>query len=204
MCSQFQQPSAIWIDVNRGKFVNLLWKMASFGHFRWRDYYGRMGSGIVPVIVNWLSWKVTYRISLMLRLIAFEFSYDEFVAIDFDWLGRWRVSWPADLWNQLGVVSATVNLNLVYLLSLFASAIWRCQIRTVSPEVSRPMSGRLASGIRKTLSVTVNLNSINISRHFAYAISASKSVWYLAFRLRVVMRRKVVIHEIPYAIRIWN
>jgi len=42
---------------------------------------------IVPVIVNWLNCKVTYRISLMLRLIAFEFSYES-VEIDFD--GRAR------------------------------------------------------------------------------------------------------------------
>jgi hypothetical protein len=42
--------------------------------------------------------------------------------------------------------------------------------------VSRRVSGRLASGIRKTFSVTVNLNLIDISRHFAYAISAPKSV----------------------------
>jgi len=43
-----------------------------------------MGSRIVPFIVNWLNWIVTYRISLMKRLIAFKFSYDEFIAIDFD------------------------------------------------------------------------------------------------------------------------
>jgi len=43
-----------------------------------------MGFGIVPVIVNWLNWKVTYHVSLMPQLVAFEFSYDEFVAIDFD------------------------------------------------------------------------------------------------------------------------
>jgi len=54
------------------------------------------------------------------------------------------------------------------------------------------------------ISVTVNLNSIIISRHFADAISALKSVWYLARRLHVVTRPKVVIHEIPYAKRIRN
>jgi len=43
-----------------------------------------MGSGIVPVIVNWLNWNVTYQISLMPQLVAFEFSYDEFVEMDFD------------------------------------------------------------------------------------------------------------------------
>jgi len=42
-----------------------------------------MGSGIVPVIVNWLNWKVTYQTSLRPQLVAFEFSYDEFVAIEF-------------------------------------------------------------------------------------------------------------------------
>jgi len=43
--------------------------------------------------------------------------------------------------------------------------------------------GRLASGIRMKSSVTVNFNSIDISRHFTDAISAHKSVWYLARRL---------------------
>jgi hypothetical protein len=43
-----------------------------------------MGTGIVPVIVNSLNWKVTYQMSLMGRLVAFEFSYDEVVANDFD------------------------------------------------------------------------------------------------------------------------
>jgi hypothetical protein len=52
-------------------------------HCRWCDSKGHMGSGIVPVIVNWLNWKVTNRISLMPRFVAFEFSYDEFIAFDF-------------------------------------------------------------------------------------------------------------------------
>jgi len=43
-----------------------------------------LGSGIVPVIVNTLNWNVNYQKSLMPGLIAFEFSYDEFAAIDFD------------------------------------------------------------------------------------------------------------------------
>jgi len=50
------------------------------------------------------------------------------------------------------------------------------------------------------VSVTVNLNSIHISRHFADAISALQSVGYSARSLHVVTRWKVVIHEIPYAI----
>jgi len=41
------------------------------------------GSGILPVIVNLFNWKVTYQISLMTRLIAFEFSYAS-VEMDFD------------------------------------------------------------------------------------------------------------------------
>ena len=49
------------------------------------------------------------------------------------------------------------------------------------------------------VSVTVNLNSINISRHFADGISALKSVRYPTRSLLVVTRRKVVIPEIPYA-----
>ena len=69
----------------------------------------------------------------MPRLLAFEFSYDESVEMDFDWLGRWRVFWPAGLWNQLGIVSATVNLNWVYSLSLAASANCRCEFGTISP-----------------------------------------------------------------------
>jgi len=89
-------------------------------HCRWRDSYGHMGSGMVPVIVNWLNWKVTYQILLMPRFIAFEFSYD-FLAIDFDWLGCWRVSLLIGLWNQLGIVSAMINLNWVYIWSLIAS-----------------------------------------------------------------------------------
>jgi len=49
------------------------------------------------------------------------------------------------------------------------------------------------------VSVTVNLNKLNISRHFADAISAPKSVGYPTHCLRVVTCRKVVIHDIPYA-----
>jgi len=67
----------------------------------------------------------------MLQLMTFEFLYDELVEMDFDWLGRWRVSWPVGLWNQLAIVS-TISLNWVYLSSLFASAICRGQFRTIS------------------------------------------------------------------------
>jgi hypothetical protein len=69
----------------------------------------------------------------MWQLVAFEFSYNEFIAIDFGRLGRRRVSWPAGLWNQLEIVSATVNLNWVYSPSLVASAICRCEFGTISP-----------------------------------------------------------------------
>jgi len=92
---------------------------------------GRMGSGIVPEIVNWLNWKVTYQISLMPWLKAFEFLYES-VEMDFVWIGLGRGSRPVGLWNQIGLVSATVNLNWVYFPSLVASAICRCQIRTIS------------------------------------------------------------------------
>ena len=67
----------------------------------------------------------------MPRLIAFVFSYDEFIAIDFDGLGRCRVSWLVGLWNQLAIDS-TINLDCVYLSSLVASAIRRSQVRTIS------------------------------------------------------------------------
>jgi len=113
----------------------------------WHDSVDGIDSGIVPVMVNPLNWMITYRIWLMEWLIAFEFS-SECVEMDFDWLVHRHVSSLVGLWNQLRIISATVNINLVYIPSLFASAICHCQFWTISSSlVSWHVSGRLASGI---------------------------------------------------------
>jgi hypothetical protein len=171
-------------------------------HYRWGDSYGCMGSGIVPVIVNWLNWKVTYRILLVQQLVAFVFWYDAFIAIDFDWLGRWHVSWP------VGLESTRNCLCYCYpLLGVLIKHLCFCN-GSLSNADDFSFSG-VAIRLRpiglwnphEIVSVTVNLNSIDISRHLADAISAPKSVWYIT---RIVTRRKGVIHEIPYAKHIWN
>jgi len=165
-----------------------------------------MCSRIVPAMVNGLNWKVTYRISLMPQLIAFEFWYDDFVAIDFVWLGRWRVSWLVGIWNQLGIVSATVNLNWADISCLFC--ICDSWISSAYDFSSIAVATRLcAIGLcnpHEIISATVNLNSIVLSRNFAFAISAPKSVWYFARRLRGMKCRKRVIHVIQYAKPIWH
>jgi hypothetical protein len=128
-------------------------------HGRWRDTLWRVGYGIVPVIVNWLNWKEIYRVAVMLRLIDFECSYESF-EIDFDWLGRWRVSWQVGLCYQLGLsvllltsIGWTINTSCV-------SAIRRSQVRMISHSyVSRRVSGQLASRIR-TKSSLLPLTSV--------------------------------------------
>jgi hypothetical protein len=53
-----------------------------------------------------------------------------------NWLRpTWSLTRPLADWllNQLGIVSATVNINLVYFPSLVASATCPCQFRTISP-----------------------------------------------------------------------
>jgi hypothetical protein len=54
----------------------------------------------------------------------------------------------------------------------------------------------------KILSATVNLNSIDISRHFADLISALKCGWYRTCQLCVLTYRKGVIHDIQLVKRI--
>jgi len=172
-------------------------------HCRWRDSYGRIGSRIVPVIVNWLNWKVTYWISLMSWLVAFEF-FNASIEMDFDWIGRWCVSRLVGHWNQLGIVCATVDLDWVdnsglfcfcnsYISSSYDVSIVGITMRLWPIGLWNP---------HKIVSVTVNLNSIDISRHFADTISALKTVLYLVGNLRVVACRKGVIHAIQYAKRI--
>jgi hypothetical protein len=156
-------------------------KEGSLRHCRWRDFRRPMGSGIVPVIVNWLNWKLTYRIWLMLQLIAFQFSYDEFIANDFDWLRRWRVSLLIGLWNQLG-------LSLQSLTSIGCTDQASLLLQCVAVKLDDFSFWRVITCLRpiglwnphEIVSVTVNLNSIDISRDFADAISAPKSVGYPA------------------------
>jgi hypothetical protein len=66
----------------------------------------------------------------MWQLVAFEFSCDEFIVIDFDRLGRRRVSRPVGLRNQLVIVSATVNLNWVN----FPSLVGICNLALSIPD----------------------------------------------------------------------
>jgi hypothetical protein len=134
-------------------------KMGRIPHCWLRDSRGSMVSEIVPVIANWINWKVTYWISLIPWLKAIKL-LSEYVEMDFVWISLWRVSRPVGLRNQLGLVSATVNLNWVCFPSLVACAICRCQIRTISRSwVLRRVSGWLASQVG-TRSYLLPLTSI--------------------------------------------
>jgi len=111
-------------------------------------------------------------------------------------------SWPL-AWNrnwlyhqpQLGVLMKPVcfcNLSLSYLddfsfldvaMHLWPITIWN---------------------LHKVVSATVKFSSIDLTCHFASAIGALTSLWYLMWRLCVMMCQKGVIHESPYAKYIWN
>jgi len=99
------------------------------------------------------------------------------------------------LWTSIGrTFHASLYLRFVDLKSIWL-LVHSCRDASL-------VDWRLKSA--RNVSSTVDHNSIVISSHFASAISAPQSVWYLASRLRVVMCRKGVIHEIQYAKRIWN
>jgi len=124
---------------------------------------------------NWLNWMEADLTALMSQLIDIEFSYD-LVAIDFNQLGHWRVTWPIGSWltgnwhsyhqSQFGVLH---------------QCSW-CSNRSLSNIHNFPHAALIhlwPIGIcnqHVIMSVAIDFNPIDISRHFTDAISTVISI----------------------------